>query len=397
MKITDVRSKIIAVPFANWGKFEPVTMWYGTRYASIHPVFWIDTDEGITGISTIGYPDAELNQQIVMRKIKPSLIGQDPFNVEKIAAQAIKIIPMYPSAVAAVDIALWDIIGKACNKPLYKLWGGKIHDPVRVRYWMCTKSPEDMAVEAEKAVKERGWKAFKIKIGTDPETDLERVRLIREAVGNDVELGFDINGGYNLSTAIRILKKMAEYNPSHFEEPVPSAWPYDAGCLDNLADIRQELGVPIEIHSHGLNNKEYVMALIQKRAADILHTNSCFIPGVMEGKRICGIAEAGGLIVTGQSNCAELGPENAFNLHWIASTPAFKGTNDSSTHRLESPASDIITKPFKTTDGTLNVPEGPGLGVELDMEKVEQFHQYYIDGKYKDAPGISRSDPYLWN
>ena len=100
MKITDVRSTIISVPFANWGKFEPVTMWYGTRYASIHPVFWIDTNEGITGISTIGYGGAEINQHLVMHQIKPSLIGQDPFNVEKIAAQAAESIPMYPSAVA---------------------------------------------------------------------------------------------------------------------------------------------------------------------------------------------------------------------------------------------------------------------------------------------------------
>lgn len=396
MKITDIKSTIVAVPFANWGKFEPITMWYGTRYASIHPIFWIFTDEDITGISSIGYGGAELNQWLVMNQIKPMLIGQDPFDVEKINAKIARAMSMFPSAVAAIDMALWDIIGKVCNKPLYKLWGGKLHEPIRVRYWMCTKSPEEMAEEARKAVEERGWKAFKIKIGTDPETDIERVKLIREAVNDNVELGFDINGGYSLSTSIRTLKKMARYNPSHFEEPVPGAWPYYHGCLDNMADIRREVGIPIEAHSHGPNNKEYVMALIQKRAADILHTNSCFIPGVMEGKRICAIAEAGGLIVTGQSNCAELGPQNAFNLHWITSTPAFKGSNDSSTHRLEPPASDIITKPFKTTDGTLEVPEGPGLGVELDKEKIKRFNKYYLEGKYKHNPGLPRTDPYFW-
>jgi L-alanine-DL-glutamate epimerase-like enolase superfamily enzyme len=395
MKITNVRSTIVTVPLANWGQFEAVTMWYGTRYASTHAVFWIDTDEGITGISSVGYGGAELNQWLVMKQIKPILIGQDPFEVEKINVQALKAARMYHCPVAAVDMALWDIIGKVCNKPLYKLWGGKIHDPIRVRYWMCTKTPEEMATEARRAVEKRGCKAFKIKIGTDPNTDVERVKLIREAVGDDVELGFDVNGGYSLSTAIRTLKKMANF-VNHIEEPVPSFWPYSSGCIDNMAEIRKKVGVPIEAHSHGPNNKEYVMALIQKKAADLLHTNSCFIPGILEGKRICGIAEAGGLVVTGQSNCAELGPENALNLHWISSTPAFKGTNDSSTHRLEPPTSDIIVKPFKTINGTLKVPEGPGLGVEIDMEKIKKFHRYYLEGKYKNTEGIQRTDPYYW-
>jgi D-galactarolactone cycloisomerase len=132
---------------------------------------------------------------------------------------------------AAIDNAFWDIVGKACKQPLYKLWGGKVNAPIHVRYWMDCGSPEEMGAEAVKAV-QRGWKAFKIKLGTDPESDVERVRAIREVVGDRVQLCFDINGGYPMNVAISTLKRMARYNPASTEDPVPCHWPYDAGALD---------------------------------------------------------------------------------------------------------------------------------------------------------------------
>ena len=81
----------------------------------------------------------------------------------------------------------------------------------------------------------------------------------------------------------------------------------------------------------------------------------------------------------------------------IASTPAFKGTNDSSTHRLESPGFDIIKKPFETINGAIKVPEGPGLGVELDMDKIEQGHENFQKGLYKDEKGLKQTESYLWS
>lgn len=393
MKITDVRTVMVAVPLARFGEFKPVTMWYGTRYASLHCVTFIDTDEGITGVGTEG------DQQTIMNLIKPSLIGKDPFNIETIENELGGAIrgrwEIHLNTMAAIDNALWDIVGKACNQPLYKLWGGKVNEPVHVRYWMDCRSPEEQAAEAVKAV-ERGWKSFKIKLGTDPETDVERVRSIREAVGDKIELNFDINGGYPLNVAINTLKKMAKYNPASIEEPVRSVWPYDAGALDNMADIRRITGIPLEAHSHGPNCEEFVMALVNKRAADAIHLNVAFVGSILECKRVCAIAEAGGLIATGQSSAAELGPRNALLLHLITSERTFKGTNDSSTHHLEPPSGDIIKDEFKTIDGTLKVPEGPGLGVEIDEEKLERYHQLYESGEYEDKPGSGKKNPYLW-
>lgn len=393
MKITDVRTTMVTVPFAVFGEFTPVTMWYGTRYASIHCVTFIETDEGITGISTEG------DQHTIMNRIRPKLIGKDPFNIEKIEQELGGKIrgrwEIDTKTMAAIDNALWDIIGKACGRPLYKLWGGKVNDPIHVRYWLSCKSPEEQAAEAIKAVK-RGWRSFKVKLGTDPETDLKRVEAVREAVGDRIELCFDINGGYPLHVAINTLRKMARYEPASIEDPVPSFWPYDPGSLDNMADIRKMTGIPIEAHSHGPNCEEFVMALVNKRAADALHLGIQFVGGILEARRVCALAEAGGLIVTGQSSAAELGPRNALMLHFITSERAFKGTNDSSTHLLEPPSGDIIKDEFRTVEGTLKAPEGPGLGVEIDEKKLEYYQRIYLSGKYQHAEGLGRRSPYLW-
>ena len=390
MKITDVRTIMVAVPFARFGAYKPVTMWYMTRPASIHCVTFLDTDEGITGVGTQG------DQHLIMNKIKPKLIGKNPFDIGKIEAELKECVFKHPAdTIAAVDGALWDIVGKACNQPLYKIWGGKVNEQIPVRYWLDCREPEVMANEAAKA-KERGWRAIKIKVGTDPDLDIERIRVIREAVGSDMQLCVDLNGGYPLNVAINTLKKMMKHDIASVEEPVPSVWPYDSGCIESMADIRKIVGIPIELHSHGPNCSELIKHVINKRAADVIHLSAQWAGTIFECKRICAIAESGGLTVTGQSSCAELGPRNALMLHLITSERAFQGTHDSSTHHLEPPSGDIIKDEFRTIDGMLKVPEGPGLGVEIDNTKIEYYHELYKSGEYADSPGIGRTNSSYW-
>jgi len=386
LRITDVRTVMVTVPF-----HEPVEMWYQRRSASIHPVTFIETDEGITGVNTEG------DEYTIMNLLRPKLIGRDPFDVEKVEAELGGAIrgrwEIPPNSMAAVDGALWDIIGKSCGKPLYQLWGGRFNEKVHVRYWMSCKSPKEQAAEAVKAVG-RGWKAFKIKLGTDPEMDVERVKAVRDAVGSHVQLCFDINGGYPIGVAINTLRRMARYEPAYVEDPVPNHWPYDSGSLEAMADVRRITGVPIEAHSHGPNCLEFARLVVEKRAADAIHLNVSFTGGVLEAKRVCAVAEAGGLIVTGQSSAAELGPRNALLLHLITSERTFKGSNDSSTHHL---TGDIIKKEFKTVNGTLTVPEGAGLGVEIDEKKLKKYHEINRSGLYQHEPGLGRKNMHLWH
>lgn len=400
MKITDVRATRVTVPFAKFGKIAPVTMWYSTRHGNSGDiVLFIDTDEGITGVGCEGH---FVNYDMIMNGIRPLLIGQDPFDVEKIqmdkraGGAGVTIRRFDTGNVSLVDQCLWDIIGKACNKPLYKLWGGKLHDPVHVRYWLCDNPPEEQAAEALEAVK-RGFKSFKVKLGHDPVLDVECAKALREAVGDDIELNFDINGGYTISRAMRTLPKIVKYaDPASIEEPVPTTWPWNVASMEALSEIRRIVGVPIEVHSHTQNVEEFIKLLIEKRAADTLHTNPRHIGGMLQCKRICAMAGMGGMRTTGQSSASEMGPALSYYLQWITTTRECTGTNDSSNHLLEPPSWDIIKEEFRTVNGTLKIPEGPGLGVEIDPEKLKKSEDLWKAKKYLPGPGLGRTNTYLW-
>jgi D-galactarolactone cycloisomerase len=272
-------------------------MWYGTRYATNHAIVFIDTDEGITGVGeTWDYHESE-----ILKKVKPLIMGLDPSNIENItgmfyglggphASQLSNLLRgVHPSIISAVDCALWDIMGKKTNTPLYKLLGGKVNKKVRCRYWLCDKPPKEQAAEAIQAV-ERGWKAFKIKLGTDPKIDIECIKKIREVVGEDIELGFDFNGSYGLHTAIKTLKKMEKYDPALFEEPIPAL------NYDGYVELKKHIDTPIEYHHNGHLSLAIVKRLVDTRAMDLLHLNPMQNGGIIYCNKLCAIAEAAGFI-----------------------------------------------------------------------------------------------------
>lgn len=383
MKISDVKVVKVAVPFDKFGNWEPVTMWYGTRYASLHSVVFINTDEGIAGVGCA----RDKSEDLILNILRPRIIGMDPFDVEEIGRLTMTMSSgRRPDAAAAIDNALWDIIGKVCRKPVYKLLGGKVHDKVRCGFWECMKTPDEQAADCKRAA-ELGWKSFKIKIGSNPKTDIESVRKIREAVGDDVELGFDVNGGYSVPTAIATINRMERYDPACIEQPV-AEWD-----LKGLAEVRRHVDVPIKCHSSYVNDPRSVLRLIELDAADMLNINPDFVGPLLTCKKVAAVAEAGGIICTGQSSAAELGPAVAGLLHLITSTAAFTGTNETSNHLLEK-SGDIIAEPFKVTESCLTVTEGFGLGVEIDDSKLKRWSKAYNDGLYEPKPGLPRADPY---
>ena len=191
-------------------------MWYGSRFAAIKTIIFIDTDEGITGLGETSIGAG--GDQRLFEQIKSRLIGRDPHDINSIergmnltgqvttkmghlldtsASSALNI-------TGSIDQALWDIVGKAANQPIYNLIGGKYRDRVEARYWMGAKPPEKCADEVKRAVA-AGFKSFKIKIGLNPEFDIECVAAAREAAGPRIELGYDCNGSYSQLEAIRML------------------------------------------------------------------------------------------------------------------------------------------------------------------------------------------------
>jgi L-alanine-DL-glutamate epimerase-like enolase superfamily enzyme len=189
LKISEVRTANVCVPPSTLGRFEPVTMWYGTRYAALKTIVFLDTDEDITGLGEC-WADASG----MVQGLKNWIVGRDPFDVNGIKREISN-----PGNVRTVlghlQTPLLNVTGGISMQPIYKLIGGRYRERVETRYWMCDKPPEDQAAEAVKAVK-AGWKAFKIKVGVNPEHDLACVEAVREAVGDRIDIGFGFNGSH---------------------------------------------------------------------------------------------------------------------------------------------------------------------------------------------------------
>ena len=375
MKITDVRTVDVCVPISTHGKFEPVTMWYGTRYAGLKTIIFIDTDEGITGLGEAWAPAGP-----AVNGAKQFLVGEDPFNVNAIGRRIGMngnvlttmghMRPALLNLVGAIDIALWDIIGKAAGQPIYKLIGGKFRDRVEARYWMGAKDPEGVAEEVTEAVR-RGFRSFKIKIGLNPERDVECVKAAREAAGPRIEIGFDVNGGYSTLDAVRTLRKMEQYDPSHVEEPVNSA------NIRVLAHVREHTNIPILCDGPSSHHKEGIQELVYQRACDAVHVDAIQNGGFLETQRCAAIAEAGDLKVSCHSSPGELGIATAAQLHLVTATPNFIWPVDSAYTKMLPPSEDIIKRPFVFQDGTLTAPDGPGLGVEIDEDALDRAKLRY--------------------
>ena len=374
MRVTDIRTVNVCVPLSTFGKYEPVTMWYGSRYAALKTIVFVDTDEGITGFGETMAPG-----EGAIRNLKKWVVGQDPFNVNaierRIANQGnvlsvMGVMSGMLGVIGALDMALWDIIGKTTNQPIYKLIGGKYRDRVECRWWICDKDPEGQAEEAAKAV-EAGFKAIKLKAGVNPEHDLECVRAVREAVGPRIDIGWDFNAGYTAGEAIWTIKKMEKYDPSHIEEPVPSS------NVRALAQVRAHVDVPILCCGAGCTTAGRIQELVFHGAADAVNLDMCRNGGFLEAQRCAAVAEAGGIKASCHSSPGELGIATAAQLHLVTATPNFLEPVDSAYTKMLPPSEDIITEPFVYEEGTLKAPEGPGLGVTIDEEKFEKARRMY--------------------
>ena len=207
-------------------------------------------------------------------------------------------------------------MARPANKPIHALIGGRFRERVECRYWMGAKNPQGVAEELTKAV-EQGFRSFKIKIGLNPELDLECVKAAREAAGPRIEIGFDVNGGYSVLEAVRTLRKMERYDPSHVEEPVNSA------NIRALAYVKEHTDIPILCDGPARTTKEQIQELVFQRACDALHLDLTANGGYLETQRCAAIAEAGDLKVSCHSSPGELGIATAAQLHLVTATPNF--------------------------------------------------------------------------
>lgn len=340
------------------------------------------TDEGIAGVGegTLEYKEKAFFGAV--EHIKEYLVGKNPLEIENHWHHIYRDAywrggPVLMSALSAVETALWDILGKHLGVPVYQLLGGKVNDKVRiyVNGWFSgAKTPEQFAEKAKTAV-QRGVTAMKwdpfgksyLQISNkDLDTAVRCVAMVREAVGNGIDLLIEGHGRFDIPTAIRIAKELEPFKPMWFEEPVPP------DNLDALKAVRDKSPVAVSAGERLYSRWDY-KNLFDKMCADYIQPDISHAGGVSELKKIAAEAECRYIAFAPHNPSGPVA--NAATLQLAACCPNFT--------ILEIMYSDVTWRKDVTDealtyeDGYLQIPDKPGLGIEINEEAC-LMHPYQV-------------------
>lgn len=333
----------------------------------------IETEDGQVGLGEatvdIGFFGETLEQTRagIEDYLGPHLVGHDPFDREHL----MWLIDFRGNTTAksAIDMALHDLVGRVAGVPVSDLIGGRHRDRIAVAIEVAGGSPEEMARRCVQLVAQ-GVRAFKPKIGGDPRRDAERLVAIREAVGPDVVLRADANQGFSPKEAIELCRIVDRegVDLELLEQPV-AAWDHDG-----MAHVRRSVDTLIEADESCYSLHD-ALALVRAQACDVLNVKLGKAGGLLAAKKIAAVAEAAGIgCVLGTAFA--VGPELAAKLHLASSIPlvvdAVEFTELSLHGTVLAPPYDALFG-LPLEDGCLPVPEGPGLGVELDPDALERY------------------------
>ena len=342
------------------------------------PFVRVCTDEGLVGIGECFRRQPAVTKTLVESILQPVLLGKDPMDTavrwqEMVAAgSALELGGVVFIAIAGLDIALWDIKGKALGVPVHSLLGGKVRDRIRV-YASSMRRDLSPLEEARRAASfaEAGYTAYKLHSAVPGAIDdpadhtVETVREVRAAVGDEVEILVDVNGAYSAHHAIEIGKALESLGVFHFEEPRPH---YD---LEGLASVADALTIPIASGEMIYTLWEFRDLIVRGRV-DILQPDVVKTPGFTELERIAALASAFGKPITVHNTQPTL--STVAHLHFCAAhynVPYAQEYNiEPVSIRDEWP---ILKPPLEVKDGHIDVPDGPGLGVEFDDEVVNRL------------------------
>ena len=341
----------------------------------------VTADDGLVGWGEGAAAD------LINGLLAPLLIGQDPMDRTGLWERMFhalyngnNAVGLAGSALSALDIALWDLAGKACGLPICALLGGKVRNKIAVYatglYYAEGEFLDRLLDEARSYVA-AGFKGMKTKVGgLSIAEDVARVRALREAIGPDIHLMVDANEAYNATTAIRIGQKLVELDLVWFEEPV------NAQDLDAYLEVKAALPMAIA-GGENLRTRYEFKPYLTRRAYDIVQPDIMHCGGITEMQRICAMANACGI----QVNPHVWGSPVmiAATLHLAATLPPCPPAHNAQPYMQEpvmefdrTPSAirqELCAVPFDQEDSFVRVPAGPGLGIEVDEEVVERFRQ----------------------
>jgi muconate cycloisomerase len=305
--------------------------------------------------------------------LAPALKGQDPARFELIHALMDKAVKGYPYCKAAIDAALYDVVGKALSVPAYQLLGGLFRERIPIAHSLGLMESQKAVEEAGQAVAE-GVKTIKLKVGVEPRRDIDLVERIRTRVGPDVKICVDANQGYATpKIAIQVTKAMAEFDLLYMEQPVEG--------IDRMAEVARRVDTPIMADESAWTAQD-VLEIVGKNAADVISIYTTKPGGMFKAKHVAAVAQAAGLPCN-VNGSVETGVGNAANVHLAASTGVvtYGCVVPVSTPKEMAQNSiagiyysdDIITEPFVFDRGDIMVTAKAGLGIELDEAKLKHY------------------------
>ena len=386
MKITSIKSHVLRYELEKELGYSQ--QYY--KYRTAHLVE-VETNEGITGWGECFGPGniALANKFIVEKVIQPLIKGEDPTNKEYIWHKVYNLLRdsgqkgMPIQALSGVDIALWDILSKKANLPLYQLIGGKCNNQIPVYGYgmMLQKKPIAELIELfkneSKKIKEKNFKAMKMKIGLGPKNDLKLIKSVRDEIGDDFKLMVDANHAYNINDAMYVGKGLDEMDIFWFEEPVA---PEDYDGYKELKDnLKTNIaGGEAEFTKYGWNQ------LIKQRCIDIAQPEVCGLGGITEYLKISALAQSNFIPIINHVWGSALSV--AVNIHLLTAQPDMPGGLFPFKSMLEFDTTDknifitdlctenlSVLEQVKKNNGYVKPIENLGIGINPDKDFIKKF------------------------
>ena len=368
MKITEIETIPLRLPFAHTFTISqgPGREFIDTLIVRVH------TDQDLIGIGETQAWRRQGSAETIwnlVRTIKdyfePAIVGRSPFDIAGIlkTLDATLSNTLYPQA--AVADALYDIAGKAVGLPVHKLLGGECREQVRVCGLLSLRpTVEELLVDAQR-FHDRGFRHFGLKIGVDPRRDLANVVALRNRFGDGVVIRVDANGALSYDAALSLLKKLEPYDIDCAEQPI-AIWD-----LDGLAALARATSIPI-MADESVSTDHSLLEVIRRRAATVVQTKIAKNGGMYRVWRLWALASAAGMRIY-PGNHPSTSVATAAVAHLCAAWPEPLMEGVFAVGVSGALAGDVVTEPLAPENGEIPVPKGPGLGVELDAEKIARF------------------------
>jgi galactonate dehydratase len=364
MKITGIETYLVGNPWKNW-LFTKVI-----------------TDEDVYGIGEGSLNYFAKTVQTAIHELEHLVLGTNPFQVELLSQKLIRDVysegaQIHMSAVAAIEIACWDIIGKVCGQPIYNLWGGRSQTRLRAYangWYRGLRTPESFAEKAA-MVAQKGYTALKF----DPFGDnwrtlspselglsMEIIGAVREAAGDKTDLLIEGHRRFNGATALRVAEAMAKYHPTWFEEPL------DHSNISAMAELARRSPVAIST-GESFSNKQQFAELLQHNVIDIWQPEPLNLGGLFATRKVADSVDAHYGVVAPHSAqgpiCSAACVQLSASLPNFYLQEIFDDFNEPWERRL-------VDHPVEVVNGYIDISDRPGLGIDLNMEEVKR-HPYH--------------------